>query len=88
VVIISTRQKDGTLAVLGVLPDRSQATVKAFLDSIPTRLRDTITTTCCDLYDSYLQAIRASLPHARLVIDRFHCSRTIKFWTGMGRFLA
>lgn len=75
VVIISTRQKDGTLAVLGILPDRSQATVKAFLDSIPTRLRDTIRTTCCDLYDSYLQAVRASLPHARLVIDRFHVAR-------------
>lgn len=75
VVIISTRQKDGTLAVLGVLPDRSQATVKAFLDSIPACLRDTITTTCCDLYDSYLQAARASLPHARLVIDRFHVAR-------------
>jgi len=75
VVIISTRQQDGTLAVLGVLPDRSQATVKAFLDSIPPRLRDTIRTTCCDLYDSYLQAARASLPHARLVIDRFHVAR-------------
>ena len=61
VVIVSARQKDGALAVLGVLPDRSQATVKAFLDSIPARLRDTITTTCCDLYDSYLQASRASL---------------------------
>ena len=75
VVIVSARQKDGALAVLGVLPDRSQATVKAFLDSIPARLRDTITTTCCDLYDSYLQASRASLPHARLVIDRFHVAR-------------
>jgi transposase len=75
VVIVSTRLKDGTLAVLGVLPDRNQATVRAFLDSIPTRLRDTITTTCCDLYDSYLQACRASLPHARLVIDRFHVAR-------------
>jgi transposase len=75
VVIVSTRQKDGTLAILGVLPDRTQATVKAFLDSIPQRLRDTITTTCCDLYDSYLQAARASLPHVRLVIDRFHVAR-------------
>jgi len=75
VVIVSTRQKDGSMAVLGVLPDRSQATVKAFLDSIPARLRATITTTCCDLYDSYLQAARASLPHARLVVDRFHVAR-------------
>jgi transposase len=75
VVIVSTRQKDGNLAVLGVLGDRTEATVQAFLDSIPARLRDTITTTCCDLYDSYLQACRASLPQARLVIDRFHVAR-------------
>ncbi len=75
VVIVSTRQKDGRLAVLGVLGDRSEATVRAFLDSIPQRLRDTISTTCCDLYDSYLQAVRASLPHTRLVIDRFHVAR-------------
>jgi len=75
VVIVSTRQKDGTLAVLGLLGDRSEATVRAFLDSIPARLRETITTTCCDLYDSYLQACRASLPQARLVIDRFHVAR-------------
>ncbi len=74
-VIVSTRQKDGTLAVLGVRGDRSEATVQAFLDSIPARLRDTMTTTCCDLYDSYLQACRASLPDTRLVIDRFHVSR-------------
>jgi|SRR5579862_549212 len=75
VVIVSARLKDGTLAVLGVLPDRSQATVRGFLESIPTPLRDTINTTCSDLYDSYLQAVRASLPHARLVIDRFHVAR-------------
>ena len=75
VVIVSARLKDGTLAVLGVLPDRSQATVRRFLDSIPVPLRDTIRTTCSDLYDSYLQAVRASLPHSRLVIDRFHVAR-------------
>lgn len=75
VVIVSARLKEGILAVLGVLPDRSEATVRRFLDSIPASLRDTIRTTCSDLYDSYLQAVRASLPHSRLVIDRFHVAR-------------
>ena len=75
VVIVSARLKEGTLAVLGVLPDRREATVRRFLDSIPASLRGTIRTTCSDLYDSYLQAVRASLPHSRLVIDRFHVAR-------------
>jgi transposase len=75
VVIVSARLKDGSLAVLAVLPDRCEATVRAFLDSMPQRLRDTISTVCCDLYDSYRQAARASLPHARLVVDRFHVAR-------------
>src|SRR5260221_1176760 len=75
VVIVSARLKDGTLAVLGVLPDRTEATVRAFLSSIPIPLRDTLKAVCCDLYDSYLQAVRAILPHARLVIDRFHVAR-------------
>ena len=36
-VIISARLADGDLAVLGVLPDRQQATVQAFLDSTHAR---------------------------------------------------
>ena len=75
IVIVSTRLKDGTLRVVGVLPDRTEATVRAFLSSIPAPLRATIKTVCCDLYDSYRQAVRAILPHARLVIDRFHVAR-------------
>lgn len=75
VVIVSARQRAGTLSVVGVLPDRSEATVRAFLSSIPAPLRATIKTVCCDMYASYHQAVRAILPHARLVVDRFHVAR-------------
>lgn len=75
VVIVSARLKDGSLALLGVLPNRREATVRAFLDSIPNALRLTIHTACCDLYESYLNALRASLPDTHIVVDRFHLAR-------------
>ncbi len=56
-VIISARLADGDLAVLGVLPDRQQATVQAFLDSIPTPLKATIHSVCIDMYEPYRLAV-------------------------------
>jgi transposase len=75
VAVISARLPDGHLALLGVLADRKKETVKAFLESIPARLRATIDTACSDLYEGYLQAVREVLPKTRLVIDRFHVAK-------------
>jgi len=72
VVIVTTRNAVGELALLGVLPNREQATVQAFLDSIPPDLKATIHSVCVDMYVPYHQAIHAALPHAAIVIDRFH----------------
>jgi len=74
VVIVTTRAPDGRISILAVLPDREKATVKAFLESIPPALAQTIHTACSDMYEGYLQAIREvkSLSHVRLVVDRFH----------------
>ena len=74
-VIISAYLEDGSLALLGVLPDREKATVQAFLESIPPVLKATIHSVCTDLYESYLQAVGAALPQADIVIDRFHLAR-------------
>jgi transposase len=71
-VIISSRLADGEIVVLGVLPDRKKATVQAFLESIPARLRATLQSVCIDRYESYRQAVKAALPHAQVIIDRFH----------------
>ena len=75
VVIVSGRLRDGQVVVLGVLPDREKATVQAFLDSIPTALKATIHSVCVDMYEGYRQAVKAALPAALVVIDRFHVVR-------------
>jgi transposase len=77
-VIVTSQQADGHLAILGVLPDRQKETVLEFLRSIPQRLKQTIHTVCSDMYEGYTQAVREVLPHARLVIDRFHVAETYR----------
>jgi len=75
VVIVSARLPTGHVAVLGVLPDRCQATLQTFLTTIPAPLRATIHTACCDVHEAYHAAVKVVLPHARLVVDRFHIAR-------------
>jgi transposase len=75
VVIVTARLKDGSIAILGVLPDREKATVKRFLNGIPAPLRATIHTLCTDMYESYIQAVREALSHVQIVIDRFHVAQ-------------
>jgi transposase len=75
ITIVSARLPDGELALLGVLANRKKETVKAFLESIPAKLRATIRTVCSDLYEGYLQAVHEVLPKARQVIDRFHVAK-------------
>jgi transposase len=72
VVIVTAHLADGRVAILGVLGNRNKETVVAFLRSIPERLRWTIYTACCDMYEGYTEAVRKELEHARIVIDRFH----------------
>ena len=73
--VVSARLPDGELALLGVLANRKKETVKAFLESIPPKLRGTIRTVCSDVYEGYLQAVHEVLPKARQVIDRFHVAK-------------
>ncbi len=75
ITVVSARLPDGELTLLGVLANRKKETVKAFLESIPPKLRGTIRTVCSDLYEGYLQAVHEVLPHARQVIDRFHVAK-------------
>jgi transposase len=77
-VIVTARQADGGLRILGVLPNREKDTVVEFLRSIPERLKGTIHTVCCDMYEGYTAAVAEVLPDARLVIDRFHVARAYR----------
>lgn len=75
--IITTPTAQG-VQVLGVLADRKQATVEAFLTQIPQRLKKTIKTVCTDMHDGYVNAVQAQLPKAQIVVDRFHVAKAYR----------
>lgn len=75
IVIISARLRDGTLKLLTILPNREKVTVKAFLATIPTRLKRTIHTVCTDMWQAYINAAKEELTDADLVVDRFHVAQ-------------
>jgi transposase len=75
ITVVSARLPDGGLTLLGVLANRQKETVKAFLETIPPKLRGTIRSVCSDLHEGYLQAVQEVLPKARQVIDRFHVAK-------------
>lgn len=75
VVIVTTRGSEGEVRVVGVLADRYKETVKAFLASIPQRLKATIRRVCTDMYEGYVRAVEEELPEAEVVVDRFHVAK-------------
>jgi transposase len=78
VVIVTARLAGGRVVILGVLPDRQKESVVAFLRSIPERLKLSIHTVCCDMYEGFSEAVREELPQVRIVIDRFHVARAYR----------
>lgn len=58
--------------VLAVLPNRMQATVQAFLETMPAVLKTTVRRVCIDMWQGYAGAVAAALPAAEVVVDRFH----------------
>jgi transposase len=75
VVIVTARLSTGRLMVLAVLPDRTKATLVTWLATIPARLRGQIQTVCTDMWDAFVTAVCEVLPHATIVIDRFHVAK-------------
>ena len=75
VAVISARSDDGQVHVLAVLPDRRKASVVAWLKTIPAARRARITSVCTDIWEGYSTAVEEVLPHARIVLDRFHGAR-------------
>ena len=78
VAIVTARLVDGRVVILTVLPDRQKDTVVEFLRSIPERLKRSIHTVCCDMYEGFTEAVREELGQARIVIDRFHFARAYR----------
>jgi transposase len=75
VVLITSRQADGQIRVVTVLPNRERNTVETFLTHIPYRLQRTVTEVCSDMYAGFLGAIEAVFGADAVVIDRFHVAR-------------
>lgn len=78
VVIVSTRINN-TVQILAVLRDRKKATIKAFLESIPQRVKETVKTVCSDMYDGYINAVKEVFgSKVKVVIDRFHVAKSYR----------
>ena len=75
VTIVTTRGAQGEVRVVGVLADRQKETVKAFLASIPQRLKETIRRVCTDMHEGYVRAVEEEVPEAEVVVDRFHVAK-------------
>ena len=75
VAIITGRVETETV-IVGVLPDRKKATVKAFLRGIPQRLRQMIHFVCTDMYEGFVNAAKEVFGKGvKSVIDRFHVAK-------------
>ena len=72
VAIITTLDDDDHPQILAVLSDRLKETVVNFLNGIPEHLKASVRRVCSDMHEGYAHAIKETLPHAELVIDRFH----------------
>jgi transposase len=51
IVLLTTRQAEGQVKLLGLLPDRKLETVEQFLLAVPERLRATVREVCIDMYE-------------------------------------
>jgi transposase len=75
VAIITGRIETETV-ILGVLPDRKKATVKACLRGIPKHLRHTIHAVCSDMYEGFVNAAKEVFgKRVKIVIDRLHVAK-------------
>ena len=75
VAVLTAKTASGRLHVLAILPDRLKATVVAWLQAMPDDHRCRIQTVCTDMWEGYVSAVQEALPHATIVIDRFHVAR-------------
>ena len=78
IVLLTARQAEGQVKLLGLLPDRKLETVEQFLLAVPERLRATVSEVCIDMYEGYASAVNRALPQARIVADRFHVAKNYR----------
>ncbi|HJH25776.1 MAG TPA: ISL3 family transposase [Methanophagales archaeon] len=75
-VTVVTARTGGRIIILAVLNGRKKSPVKAFLASIPKRLKKTILAVCSDLYEGYINAAKEVFgANVIIIVDRFHIAK-------------
>ena len=77
-ITLITSKEGRQVTLIGIIEGREKAPVKAFLKSIPGRLKRSITGVCCDMYDGYINAAYEALPKIFVIIDRFHVAQSYR----------
>jgi transposase len=63
--------------VIAVLPERSKECLEQWLAQLSAAEREAIRVVSIDMWEPYRQVVRARLPHAQLVADRFHVMKQL-----------
>lgn len=71
--------------VLDVLPDRERKTLEKWLDGLLPEVKKAIKTVNLDMWEPYTLAVKAKLPQARIVLDRFHVMKNLNHCLTMAR---
>ena len=73
---IITGYADEQLTILGVIKGRKKDDIKAFLSSIPSKLRKKVKSIATDMYEGYVNAAKEIFgSRIKIVIDRFHVAK-------------
>jgi transposase len=67
----------GRKCILAVLADREKKTLEAWFDNLSPQERQCIRFVSIDMWAPYHQAARSKLPHAKVVVDRFHVMKQL-----------
>jgi transposase len=71
--------------VLEVLSDRERKTLENWLEGLAPEVKRMIKVVNLDMWEPYTLAIRAKLPRARIVVDRFHVMKNLNHCLTMAR---
>lgn len=74
-VTVITYRHNGEVRLLKVLNGRKRKTVEDFLNSIPERLKATVSAVCSDLYDGFINAAKEVFGDRVVTADRFHVAK-------------
>jgi transposase len=63
--------------ILAVLSNRDKKTLENWIDALNSQERKSIRFVSIDMWSPYYQAARSKLPHAKVVVDRFHVMKQL-----------